>query len=117
MILALILLALSIACYSVSQLQQHGKLKWMNKGGVYGFWGEESDKRKYKIGTDKEPAFFLSTTLLVFLTDGYHFFQALFFSFLSLSFAFALGFNWWLFAGLFIGIRVVHFICRKLLSK
>lgn len=121
MILALFLLSLGIAAYSVSQLQQHGQLRWMKNTIPFdGFWGPESHKRKYKMivgQRTKEPAFFLSTTLLVFLTDGYHFMQFWMFNFLATAFTFALGWNWYLFAGLMIGIRILHWLCRKLLSK
>lgn len=141
MIVAAILsLAVAMYCYAISQLQQHGKLKFEGS-----FWNEDSWVRKYKwraaskdpLGYDIIPMpekapdnwyyrfleikykerFPLSATLLVFTTDGYHLFQALFFSFLSLSFALAIGFNWWLFLGIFIGVRIVHWSARKILSK
>lgn len=113
--IALICLALAIVvAYAISQLQQHGQLRWSKK--PFGFWGEFSHVRKYKEDTH-EPRFPLSTTLLVFLTDGYHFMQFWMFNFLALSLTFAHGWNWYLFGGLMIGIRLVHWLARKLFSK
>lgn len=114
MILALVSLVIAIGCYSVSQLQQHGKLKWSKDDES--FWGWSSDKRKYKPGT-KEPKFFLSTTWLVFTTDGYHFAQFMAANFLSVAFTFALGFNWWLLLGVWLLIHVIHATLYHLLQK
>ena len=57
---------------------------WNNKDpDKAGFWDDprkESWKRKYKNQDQAQgPAFFLSTTLLVFLTDAWHLFQTLMF--------------------------------------
>ena len=114
-IASLISLTVSLYCYAISQLQQHNKLKWQSKDPE-GFWGRLSNRRKYNKQATGE-RFFLSTTLLVFLTDGYHFMQFWFFNFLALSVTFALGFNWWILLGLMVGIRLVHWAARKLLSK
>lgn len=75
---SLLLFSLSVVCYIVSQLQQQGKLIWMDEDKPDSFWGEDSHLRKYKnVGAvvRDEPAFFASTTFLVFLTDGYHLMQ------------------------------------------
>lgn len=112
-IASLLSLAVALYCFAISQLQMHGKLKWMKPVDIldhekyYGFWDDNSWKNKYKLPLQESPKnlyyklseisykerFPLSATLLVFTTDGYHLFQALFFSFLSLSFAFAIGFT------------------------
>jgi hypothetical protein len=133
MILSLLFLALSIAARSVAELQQHGKLKWMKNDN--GFWGHDSYIRKYKLEQGRElvlapttyyyklfnikykERFPLSATSLVFLTDGYHLCQMLSFSFLTLSITFAIGFDWRLLLGVWIGIRLVHGITYWLLSK
>jgi len=65
-------------------------------------WGdwwdpEKSWKFKYKNGNKEEgEKFFLSTTALVFLTDGWHFFQMLCYSFWQLAFAIGVetGYHW-----------------------
>lgn len=81
--------------YSVRELITHGKLKWMTKG--MGFWGNNSDRRKYKThsagyGTIDPPNNFYyrfykiphkekfpgSATFLVLLTDAPHLMQFLF---------------------------------------
>lgn len=93
-ILSFLSFALGVFCYSVKELQSHGKLKWMNK--PTGFWGELSHLRKYKTTeghlmqprnpnwyyrffkikyTEKFP---LSATLLVSFTDGAHLMQTAF---------------------------------------
>lgn len=135
-LIAFLLLLPAIAAYSISQLQQHGKLKYKD---IRGFWGQWSSDRKYEswkrsgIVIDKVQApntwyyrffkikykerFPLSATLLVFLTDGYHLTQFLFFLFLSLSITFAIGFDWWLLAGVWSGIHVVHAGVYKLLQR
>lgn len=108
-IVAFILLAIAIGCYSISQLAQHQKLKWGKEGT--GFWGFDSDKRKY---TSKIP---FAKTALVFLTDGYHLMQFFFLLLLSLSFTISLGLeNWWPYL-VYIGVHIVHFLTYKLLSK
>lgn len=118
MILALTFLILGIGCYSISQLQQHGKLKWMNHAEPFSFWEKDSHVRKYKeLSRPKGEAFLFSTTFLVFLTDGYHFMQFMFFNFLSLSVTFALNFSWWLLLGVWSLIHLTHFATYKFLSK
>jgi hypothetical protein len=49
MILSFAFLGLAIASYSVSQLAQHGKLRWGNNN----FWDVDSWTNKYKIKVDK----------------------------------------------------------------
>ena len=109
MITSLTLLALAIACYSLSQLQQHGKLRWSKKG--MGFWDYDSDKRKYY---SKIP---FAKTWLVFLTDGYHFCQFMAANFLSVAFTFALGFGWWMLLIIWSLIHAVHFVVYRIAQK
>lgn len=45
--IAILFLILAVGCYAISQLQQHGALKWMHPMNTLGFWGEHSDERKY----------------------------------------------------------------------
>lgn len=137
-LIAFLLLIPAIAAYSIGQLVQHGKIRWSKD--VFGFWGEESDRRKYhrkprtpdggywitgaKVNwytrlfkikyAERWPT---STNLTVFLTDGYHLMQFFMFIFLSLSITFAIGFDWWLLAGVWSGIHLVHFGVYKLLQK
>lgn len=124
----------SVGCYSISQLQQHGKLRW-GQNAHYSFWGEGSWRQKYKgHGTSKlEPSpnnwyykffklkyaerFPLSTTFLSFLTDGYHFMQFFMFIFLSLSITFAAGFDWWLLLRIWSGIHLLHFGVYKMFQR
>lgn len=140
-LIAFLLLLPAIAAYSISQLQQHGKFL-LSKKSHLGFWGVDSWRRKYKskIGKDVprgsfdfiEPPnnwyykFFniafvekwpTSATFTVFASDGYHLTQFLFFLFLSLSITFAIGFDWWLLAGVWSGIHVVHAGVYKLLQR
>lgn len=132
-IISLTLFALGIAAYAISQLQQHGKLKWSK--GEQGFWGNKSDKLKYKntlplqptgiavapdnwyyrlIGSDYKERWFTSTWLTVAFTDGYHAMQAV--SFLcfggSASLALHIGFLW-----IWLGILAIHTATRKLLGR
>lgn len=134
MVLALVFLVLAIGCYSISQLQQHGKLKWMGKG--FGFWGVRSWNRKYKWDTNGivirapknlyykyfarvpfKERFPLSATLLVFTTDGYHLMQFFFFLFISLSSGMALQLNWWLIAVVWLLVHLVHFGAYRIFQK
>lgn len=129
MILAFIFLSLAIACRSCVELWNHGKLKWSKEDDS--FWGEHSYTRKYanpfeppkenwyyrvfKIGYLER--FPLSATVLVFLTDGYHLAQFMFFNFLSLSFAFALGFSWITLGLVWGGVHIIHTLLYKFLQK
>jgi hypothetical protein len=133
-VLSLFLFACGIVAYAISQLQQHGKLRWMVK--PFSFWGDDSDRRKYKRKPSPEYNYFMtgapvnwyyklirekyaerwptSTWLTVSLTDGYHLMQSV--SFLcfggSISLALHIGFLY-----IWFGILVVHTATRKLLSK
>ena len=123
-------LALAIGFYSVSQLQQHGKLRWMKEDAS--FWGADSDVRKYKLHLDVaymlapdnwyyrffkikyKERFPLSATFLVAFTDGYHQMQSL--SFLSLSACVSLlsGISFWY---VWLGVLTVHTGVYRLLQK
>lgn len=101
MMLSLVLVAISLVFYSISQLQLQGKLSY----NYTGFWGEKSWELKYKEGEDGtfqkpkdnlyyklfnikwEERFLGSTTIFVSLTDGYHLLQMLFFKTLLISIA------------------------------
>lgn len=88
-LISLLLFSLSAVFYCISQLQHQGKLRWSKSAD--GFWGNESDKRKYKRPLKPAPltayykyndltyveAFPGSGSIGVFLTDGYHFCQFL----------------------------------------
>ena len=132
-LIALLLLTLSIACYSVRELQSHGKLRWMDLLEMKrGFWDDDSYLRKYKLTPEstviKAPdtwyyrffkikykeRFPLSATFLVSITDSYHLLQSL--SFLSMAGAIYLfsGINFFIIWGL---ILLVHFTVYRLLSK
>lgn len=107
----------SVWCYSISQLQQHGKLRFNINNKRFSFWGEDSDKRKYKaqqnerlifipapsnwyyrlIRSDYKERWFTSTWLTVNLTDGYHMMQSLSFIFLAISLARFSGINFFWF--------------------
>lgn len=126
--IALLLLALSIGCYSISQLAQHGKLKWMTvlEFYDYGFWGKYSNTRKYKniakgnrfipehpgnnwyyrfFKIKYKERFLFSTTFLINFTDGYHLCQSI--SFLSLAGCVSLlsGISFWY---VWLGVLAVH---------
>ena len=130
MVAAFSLLALSIACYSVRELQAHGKLRWQEDED--GFWNNNSWTRKY--ATDDKGFFIpapkniyyrffkikykerfpLSATFLVSITDSYHLLQSL--SFLSMSGCVSLlsGIPFYF---VWPGIIFVHALIYKLLSK
>ncbi|PHN00663.1 hypothetical protein [Flavilitoribacter nigricans] len=71
-------------------------------GGSHQFWHPDlSWRNKYQDGDpDKGPAFFLSTTALVFLTDGWHLFQFIMLSAFQLAiiipFVHFLRLPWWI---------------------
>lgn len=134
MVLAIVFLVMALVCYSIRELHAHSKLKWQK--GDDSFWGENSWFRKYKLddrghpivelsrnwynkifGVDFKERWPTSATFTVFLTDGMHLMQAMFFLFLSLSVTFAMGFEWLLLAGVYLGIHIVHFLTYKLLSR
>jgi hypothetical protein len=93
-IYSLIAAVVMIAIYRITQLHQHGQLKWTK--GFGGFFGSESWRLKYKLDEndsviliDKatwyyrfincpyKERWFTSTWLTVFATDGYHLLQFL----------------------------------------
>lgn len=136
-LIALFLLAVSIGAYSISQLQQHGKLMFDSP-----FWDASSWKLKYKIEWIKcrdgnlpdlgqftlapnnwyyrlfkikyKERFPLSATFLVALTDGYHLTQSI--SFLSLAGCISLlsGIN---FLYLWLGILFCNFLTYRALQR
>jgi hypothetical protein len=137
--ISLIFLLLAIGCYTVSQLQQHGKLRWMQHGNYRRtFWDEDSYLRKYKLTENstviKAPdnwyyrffkikykeRFPLSATLLVPFTDGYHLMQFFFSIFLSLSVSIPLDTRLsegWEFGIVWAVVHLVHFLIYKLLQR
>ncbi len=83
MILSICAFAIAVALYTISQLQQQSKLR--GQKGDASFWGERSWERKYKarvvggtkstIDVEVKERWPTSSTLTVFLTDGYHLMQ------------------------------------------
>lgn len=135
-LLALISLALSVACRAVGELQIHNKLRWNRT--YYGFWGAGSWTRKYKGGYKGpgastvaiEPApkglyykifnikyreaFPLSATFLVLFTDGYHLTQSLSFLTLSLGVSLLANVNFFL---VWISILGIHAIVYRVFQR
>lgn len=133
---SIILFSLSIIFYTLSQLQQQGKLWKWSKDHVYGFFGTNSWERKYKLTwlpyfrsdnsasryvmeqyTGKSQYYRLfnipwveafpgSATIFVSMTDGYHMFQSLFFKSLITSIS-LLTPNFWLTFAILWCIQVV----------
>lgn len=124
---------LGVIAYTISQLAQHRKLKWSDS--PIGFWGKDSDVRKYSSDAKKRfsppdnfyyrffkikygEKFPLSATALVFLTDGYHLCQWFFTKLLILSiitFEGDFSIKWFL---IYLGIWYLIFnLTYKLLSK
>lgn len=69
-------------------------------------WWDKSTgwRNKYKLGkVENGPAFPGSTTVLVFLTDGWHLFQFLFLSCIEMAIAIQFDQWWWY----FIGIKII----------
>jgi len=132
MVAALSLLALSIACYSVSQLLQHGKFKWMSKDRL-GFWGEDMDERKYKdfrndgrliapknfyykhiARVPYVERWFTSTNVTVMFTDSYHLLQHLSFVLMACAFSLKSGVNFLIPLGVILGTHfAVYFLTQK----
>lgn len=142
MILALLSLIAAIACYSISQLLNHGKFRWSKKG--LGFWDDKSDLRKYKMELVSGPGsfsaylpviapdnfyykyiarvkyrerWFTSTNLTVSFTDSYHAMQSLSFIFLSLTLALLYGFSYIVWGSCWLLIVCTHSVVYHLLSK
>lgn len=132
MILAGFFLLLSVVAYSISQLQQHGKLKCSTL--TYGFWGSGSWWRKYKTETDsrftlaKAPDNFyyrffkikykekfpLSATFLVSFTDGYHLMQSISFICLALCISILSNVSFWY---VWLFILLVNGLTYKIFSR
>jgi hypothetical protein len=137
--ISLALLLLAIGCYSIKELQSHGKLKWMQHGNYRRtFWDEDSYLRKYKLTENstviKAPdnwyyrifkikykeRFPLSATLLVPFTDGYHLMQFFFLLFASLSVSIPLDTRLnegWEFFITWSLVHILHAGLYKVLSK
>jgi hypothetical protein len=125
--LPLSLIGLSVACYSISQLQQQRKLK--GQKGDASFWGEDSWRRKYTksyvflppdnwyyrmFNIQLRERFPLSATFLVSLTDGYHLTQSLSFLTLSLGISLLANVNFFL---IWISILFIHATVYRLLQR
>lgn len=107
MILSLTLFTLGVFCYAIKELQSHGKLKGMGPGT--GFWDERSWVRKWKwdfkdthiVGKESFPG---SSTVFVWLTDGYHFMQWFYIKLFILSIVlYEPLFTWYYDGGIFLG--------------
>jgi hypothetical protein len=126
MIISLVLLGIGIAAYSISQLLEHQKFKWMTSD--YTFWGGRGYLRKYKFPLESHKGNWYyrlfkikykerwptSATFTVMFTDSYHAFQSI--SFLSFAGAFSLmsGIH---FLYVWAGILLIHFTVYRLLQK
>ena len=130
--IAILFLILAVGAYSISQLAQHGKLKWKSKNPT-GFWGANMARRKYKNGTKPETMleiapttyyyklfnvkwkeqFPLSTTFLVAFTDGYHASQAVSFLCLALSLSLFSGYSFFWF---WPTIPLIHALFYRIFS-
>ncbi|HEY3385784.1 MAG TPA: hypothetical protein VGK46_04700 [Saprospiraceae bacterium] len=125
MIWTILSLIAAVLCYSIRELYYHGKLKWQDEKKPFGFWGENSDYRKYKMedghtlppkdnwyyrffDIDHLEKFPGSATGFVLVSDGVHLLQTAFKLFLALSFAPLTGWIWagviWLIWGIFFTI-------------
>jgi hypothetical protein len=117
--ISIVLLLLAIGCYTLSQLHLHKKGKWQKPG--FGFFGEDSDKRKYKNFDSKQGERWpTSTNITIFATDLYHAIQALFFIFISISVSIPLelGWNeWWEFILTWSIVHILHAVLYKVLTR
>ena len=128
----MIAFVLAVVCYTVSQLQLHGKLSEDETG----FWGNDSWRNKYKYPADKalfeygkgwyyrlfkikyKERFPLSATLLVSLTDGYHLMQLFFKGLLCVAIVFYTPlFGWWDLLIYFVTFGVVFTVCYRLFQS
>lgn len=108
MILSLCLFSLGVACYAIKELQSHGKLKWMKSGT--GFWDERSWLRKWADTFGNKEAFPLSSTALVWLTDGYHLMQFFYIKlFIASIILYVPVFGWWRDGLIYLGCWYVVF--------
>ena len=122
-----ILIGLSIACYSVSQLAQHSKLRW-GFNNPDSFFHPGSWRRKYKMPLEPAPNNFYyrffklvhkerwptSATLTVNLTDFYHASQSLSFLTLSLGISLLANVNFFV---VWIPVLLIHFTTYRLLQR
>lgn len=103
----ILLLILATGCYIITQLWTFGRLGWAQKSPPLSFWGSNSNARKYPIiksfkngkvidipDTTRE-RFIGSTTVFVFLTDGYHLLQFIAFRLIYLAIAISTPHIWW----------------------
>lgn len=130
LLLAILFLIMAVGCRAISELANHGKLKWSKE--PTSFWGSMSYLRKYKEGKDTvlvpapttyyyklfnlkyKEAFPLSATFLVFATDGMHAAQFAYHIFLALSLSMFSGESFWFF---WPGIPAVHALWYRVFSK
>lgn len=109
----------AVVLYGLSQLHQFGKLKWQDDLLDSGFFGQNSWHRKYKKHSDSrliepyKPAYFGSTTFLVWTTDFYHLAQML----MKWCFAFGLFGITWSALIAWICWSGIQYGCFKLFSK
>lgn len=144
--LSLILLALSIACYSVGELQKQNKLRWQDEEKDYfSFWGKNSWVRKYAgnhknaaiLQNIKQPNWYYrffklkykerwptSATFTVMFTDGMHLAQFCHHALLSISFGLQFQINWFNFNGhvqamvaTWIVVKLSHGFCYKIFQR
>lgn len=112
-IVTILLLIISFFAYaSMWTIQFHFSKSWFAKLKDQNFWNPNlGANNKYKPGT-LEPKFIFSTTVLVFLTDGFHRMQFIFENTLFLAFSLNRNdFSWY---WIFIGIRVIYSIVFNL---
>ncbi|MGC3945320.1 MAG: hypothetical protein QM762_12540 [Chryseolinea sp.] len=129
-LLSLLSIAIAWACYSISQLQIHDKLKWSKN--THDYWGRESDDMKYKEPRQKAPDNFYyryiadmeyverfpgASSIFVMFTDGYHLMQFFCKFFLSIAIALQSPWPFWISAGAYIVLSVVFSIVRFKLKK
>jgi hypothetical protein len=130
---SLICLSLGAVCYCISQLSIQGKMEGRD-ATTFGFWTSHSWMRKYKYDNDfPHPApdnwyyrmfdisykerFPGSATILVSLTDSYHFFQMLFLLLISAAMA-ILTDNWFFWFLIFRGsFGIVFTVGYKLFAR
>ena len=116
MILTIILLVVSFSAYaSMGTILFHFNNSWFSTFKNERFWNPRySHGNKWKNNTKEQgEAFLFSSTLLVFLTDGYHRMQFIFENSLFLAFStYSNNFKWY---WSFIGIRVIYAIVFNLM--
>jgi hypothetical protein len=139
MIIQITAFIIAVIAYTISQLQQHGKLKWSK--ALSDYWSNGSGIRKYKTLKEGDDVSLLyravglypppdnwyynffkishkerfpgSATIFVSFTDGYHLMQMFFKAFLSIAIA---GISWWAVAW-FVAWSCIFTVVYKYLSK